>query len=113
MHEMSLAESVLQIIEEQAARHAFARVKTIRLEIGRLSGVEVKAMRFAMDAIARGTLADGARLEIIETAGQGLCPNCLLTVPMEARFDSCSHCGSYGLQPTAGTAMRVRELDVE
>ena len=45
MHEMSLCESIMQIIEE-AQRQGFKRVIRVRLEIGRLSGVEIEAMRF-------------------------------------------------------------------
>ena len=54
MHEMSLAEGVLAIIEEQAAKSGFARVKAVWLEIGALSGVETEAMRFSECRCARG-----------------------------------------------------------
>ncbi|HBO94385.1 MAG TPA: hydrogenase maturation nickel metallochaperone HypA, partial [Gammaproteobacteria bacterium] len=40
MHEMSLCESVLQIVEEEAARQRFSKVKWLQLEIGTLAGVE-------------------------------------------------------------------------
>lgn len=113
MHEMSLAERVVQIIEEQARQQAFRRVREMRLEIGRLAGVEVEALRFALEVVSRGTLADGARITIIDTAGEGWCLECSAAVPLAARFDPCPHCGGYGVQPTAGTEMRVKELDVE
>ena len=60
MHEMSLCESILQIIEDEAQRHGFHRVTRVRLEIGRLSGVEIEAMRFGFDAVTRDSVADGA-----------------------------------------------------
>ncbi|MCB2004104.1 MAG: hydrogenase maturation nickel metallochaperone HypA, partial [Rhodoferax sp.] len=41
MHEMSLCESIMQIIEDEAQRQGFERVIRVRLEIGRLSGVEI------------------------------------------------------------------------
>ncbi|MEW5792437.1 MAG: hydrogenase maturation nickel metallochaperone HypA [Pseudomonadota bacterium] len=113
MHEMSLAERVVQIIEEQASQQAFRRVREIRLEIGRLAGVEVEALRFALEVVSRGTLADGARITIIDKAGEGWCLSCAAVVPLAARFDPCPHCGGYGVQPTVGTEMRVKELDVE
>ena len=40
MHEMSLCQGVVQILEEQAKTHAFTRVRTVRLEIGPLAAVE-------------------------------------------------------------------------
>jgi hydrogenase nickel insertion protein HypA len=69
MHEMSLCESILQICEDEARRQGFKRVTRVRLEIGRLSGAEPEAMRFSFDAVTRGSLAEGAVLEIIDMPG--------------------------------------------
>jgi hydrogenase nickel incorporation protein HypA/HybF len=113
MHEMSLCESILQIMEEHAERQGFARVKTVWLEIGGLSGVEVEAMRFGFDAVTRGTLADRARLEIIEIPGQAWCMQCGKSVAVNERFDACPDCGSYQLQVTGGDEMKIKELEVE
>ena len=71
MHELSLAESALQIIEESARAEGFCRVRTVVLEIGQLASVEVEALRFCFDAVLRGSLAEGAALEIIEVPGVG------------------------------------------
>ncbi len=113
MHEMSLCEGVVQILEEEARRQGFQRVKTVWLEIGRLSGVEVEAMRFCFDVVVRGTLAEGARLEILEIPGEGWCLDCGRTVEVQQRFDPCPACGGYRLQVTGGEQMRVKELEVE
>ena len=61
MHEMSLCESILQILEDNAKKQGFAKVKTVWLEIGCLSGVEMEAMRFSFDAVTRGTQGRPAR----------------------------------------------------
>lgn len=113
MHEMSLALEVLRIAEEEACRQRFRRVRTVWLEIGQLSTVDIEAMRFCLDAVISGTLADGAALHIIEMPGQGLCFNCKKTVPLAALYDPCPDCGGYPVQPTGGREMRVRELEVE
>lgn len=113
MHEMSLAESVLGIIEDAAAAQGFARVKTVVLEIGRLAAVEPEAMHFCFDAVMRDTLADGATLEIIDVPGAGWCLDCARTVPMAERVDVCPHCGGVRLQPTGGLEMKVKHLEVE
>lgn len=113
MHEMSLAEGVLQIIVDAAREQGFRKVKTVFLEIGRLSSVEPEAMAFCFDAVVRGTLADGARLEISAVPGRGDCLACGETVAIGAVFDPCPACGGYPVQPTEGTEMRVRELEVD
>lgn len=112
MHEMSLAESVLDIIEEAARTQHFQTVRRVVLEIGQLSAVEPDAMRFCFDAVMRGTSAEGAALEIIETAGAGVCLACGATVEMQAQYGLCPQCDSPRLQITAGNRMRVRDLIV-
>lgn len=113
MHEMSLAESVLQIIEQAGSEQGFTVVRTVWLEIGKLACVEPAAMRFCFDEVMAGGIADRARLEIIETAGQGWCAQCACPVPVVALHEACPHCGGYQIQVTGGDALRVRELEVE
>lgn len=76
MHEMSLAEGVLQIVETTAAEAGCERVKEIRLEIGALAGVEVEALRFCMDAVLRNGPAEGAAVVFEITPGAGWCMQC-------------------------------------
>lgn len=113
MHEMSLAESVLQIIEDAARDQGFTRVKSVWLEIGQLACVEQESLRFSFDVVTRDSIADQARLEIAETAGQGRCAKCALEMPIAALYEACPSCGSYEIQVTGGDGMRVIELEVE
>jgi len=113
MHEMSLCEGVLQILEDNARSQGFERVKTVWLEIGVLAGVELEAMRFGFDAVTRGSLADRARLEIIEVPGKAWCMQCSKTVPVTKRFDACPECNGFQLQVTGGEEMKITELEVE
>lgn len=112
MHEMSLAEGVLQLIEDASRRQSFARVSTVWLEIGQLAGVEVEAMRFCFDAVTRGSMAEGAQLEVIATPGSGWCMQCSATVALSEVFGACPRCGTHQVQVTGGTEMRVKELEV-
>jgi hydrogenase nickel incorporation protein HypA/HybF len=112
MHEMSLAEGVLQLIEDAARAQAFSRVTVVWLEIGRLAGVEAEAMKFCFDAVARGSLAEGARLEVIATPGSGWCADCAASVALTEAIGACPHCGGYQVRVTGGTEMRVKELEV-
>ena len=113
MHEMSLAEGVLEVIEDSAKSNGFTQVKTVWLEIGELSGADAEAMRFCFDAVVKGTLAEGARLEIVATEGQGRCLTCGQTVHIQLRYDPCPLCGGYPVEPTGGLEMKVKELEVD
>lgn len=113
MHEMSLCEGVLQVIEDHAASQGFSQVKKVWLEIGALAGVDPEAMRFGFDAVMKDTLADGAELEIIGLPGLAWCMQCSKQVSVSARFDACPDCNSYQLQITGGDEMRIKELEVD
>jgi hydrogenase nickel incorporation protein HypA/HybF len=118
MHEMALAESVIDLVEGRLAESRVRgkdcpRVRTVRLEIGKLSGVDPEAIRFCFDAVARGTLVDGALLDIIEQDGSAWCFDCQRQVSLRARFDPCLECGGFRLRPELGTAMRVKEFEIE
>ncbi len=109
MHEMSLAEGVLQVVEEAAQARP---VRLVCLEIGALASVEVEALRFAFDVVKNGSVADGAALDILATPGTAWCMRCCSSVPIAARGDACPQCGSHQMQVTGGDDMRVKELEL-
>ncbi|NNM83273.1 MAG: hydrogenase maturation nickel metallochaperone HypA [Burkholderiales bacterium] len=113
MHEMSLMQGVLGILEENAKGAGFSKVKTVWLEIGALSGVDPHAMEFCFDVVMKNTLAENARLEILETPGTAWCMKCGKNVGISARYDPCPECGRFQLEVTGGAEMRVKELEVE
>ena len=113
MHEMSLCEGIVQVLEEQAATQRYDQVKTVWLEIGELAGIELEAMRFGFDVVRRNTIAENARLEITRIPGQAWCMACAETVEVSERFEPCPVCGGYELQVTGGDKMRIKELEVE
>lgn len=113
MHEMSLMESVLEIVEEEARKAGATSVKMVKLAIGQLSHVEPDAMRFCFEAVTGGTIAAGAVLEIEMVSGQGWCLECAETVALSERFGACPKCGQHKVQMTGGDDLRVAELEVE
>jgi hydrogenase nickel incorporation protein HypA/HybF len=113
MHELSLAAGILDLVEDAGRREGFARVAVLRLEVGRLAGVEVSALRFALQAIAPGTCLAGARVEIDEPAARAACPDCGADVEVTGHGQACPACGGAPLRPTGGTALRVVDLLVE
>ena len=113
MHEMALAESVRQIVDETARSGGARRVTCVRLEIGRLAQVEIPALRFAFDIAKRGSLADSARLEIAERDGSAWCMWCSEPVTVAGLGEACPKCAHHQLQVTGGDRMQVLEIEIE
>ncbi|MGP9790489.1 hydrogenase maturation nickel metallochaperone HypA [Roseinatronobacter sp. NSM] len=112
MHEMSLAEGIRQIIDDQARAQGFARVVRLRLEIGRFAGVEKPALEFALDVVLRGSPAEGAALHMLDLPGHALCYDCGESVEINNRLDPCPLCGGGRLMPQGGDEMRIKDMEV-
>jgi hydrogenase nickel incorporation protein HypA/HybF len=113
VHELSLIESVVALVEDERRKQPFTRVRMIRLTLGALAHAEPAALRFCFDAVTRGTVADGARLDIDIVAGAGWCSDCCRTVPLEERYAGCPLCGTAEVRLTAGDDLRVAEMEVD
>jgi hydrogenase nickel incorporation protein HypA/HybF len=112
MHEVALAEGVLRIVERAARASAAARVRTVRIELGALAHVEPESLAFCFDAVTRGSVAEGATLEITRTAGVAWCMPCGGRIALARLGDACPRCGSHQLQVLEGEEMRVREIAI-
>jgi hydrogenase nickel incorporation protein HypA/HybF len=108
MHELGLAEEIVQIAQAGAKG---ARVKVVTLEVGKLAAVLPDALRACFELAIAQTLLEGAALEIVLVPGQGRCQACGALVEMHAPFTRCS-CGGSQLEWLSGEGLRVTRLEV-
>ena len=113
MHEMAVAQSVLDIAVGEMEQHASTGIRKIKISVGEFSGVVKEALEFALDVLKTDTPAQNAEIEI-ETIGMTAeCPAC---GPAECVVNDlnllCPLCGS-AMRVTAGRYMRVDYLDLE
>ncbi len=113
MHEMSIVQSLVELIEVQARRERFARVKRIGLKLGALGHIEPIALTFCFDVVSRGTIAEGASLDVETVPGTGWCSRCNCSMAITQRYDPCPTCGQSNVQMTAGDELLLTELEVE
>ena len=85
MHEVAIAEAIVELVAEHAARDAFRQVRRIHLAIGALSHVDPRALEFGFAAVASGTVADGATLVIDRPPGVARCLVCQADVAIAHR----------------------------
>lgn len=112
MHEMSLAQGILDMVEQAAVRERFSRVKQLRLELGALSGVERHALQFALDSMSHEGVLRDTEFVIETPQATAWCMHCALNVAISERGDPCPQCGGHQLQPTSGTELRVVDMIV-
>ncbi len=110
MHELSIAESVVEV----AARHARGRrVAAVELSVGHLRQVVPSALVFAFELLARGTPVEGAELRMEEVPAAGDCRTCGATTPLPEFPLTCRHCGGVDVEVTRGEELSVDSLELE
>ena len=109
MHELAITEAVVDAILERTGE---AEVRCVRLEIGRLSGVVPDAVRFSFEVLREGTSLHGARLEIIEPAGNGRCRTCTMMFDVDDPIVLCPACGGADVEVQSGRDLRILSVEV-
>ena len=113
MHEVALAQGIVELVEAEALAQHFSRVTRIHLKIGALAAIEPDALVFGFDSVSQGTVAQGAQLRIDRPAGAAYCISCGTQTVLAQRGDPCAGCGSYQVMVTGGEELKVTELEVE
>jgi hydrogenase nickel incorporation protein HypA/HybF len=109
MHELSVAAAMVDTVE----RHARGRrVSTVTLRIGHLRQVMPDSLSFYFEHVARGTVAEGARLEIIEVPAEMRCSDCAQTWSPEGAAFRCPRCDGTG-SVEQGEELEVESIEVE
>lgn len=76
MHELSIAEGIIEIVERTANANQVQHVKTVRVSIGELAGVDIPSLEFAWQSVRKGGVAQNAELEIERPNGEAWCLQC-------------------------------------
>jgi len=110
MHELGITENIVAMVAEHAKN---SNVKRLTLEIGQLSAIMPDAIQFCFDICSRGTVLEGATLEIIRIPGLGKCRQCGAEVPLNEPFGLCQSCGTAKLDIIKGQELKIKEMEVE
>jgi len=113
VHELSLIASVFEVLETEARKHRAARVLSVVLRVGVFSGAVPDLLESAFDAYKKGTIADGARLEIVVVPVKVRCPDCGGEAVREDADFSCAACGSRRVEIVEGRELVVEKIELE
>ena len=113
MHEMSIAEGVLDIALDYAKKNNATVIRKIGLKLGEMTGVVIDSLRFSFDMIAKGTMAEGAKLTVHQTPLMGRCVKCGKEFHIEGYDFWCPACENGVLEMISGREMQVEFLEVD
>jgi hydrogenase nickel incorporation protein HypA/HybF len=112
VHEISVAQRMVDIALAVAKEHGGGRITGMRLLIGTLTCVDSETLEFAFGVVTRGTAAEGCRLEIVAVRTRLSCRSCGLSVERDL-LEPCQACGTVGGEVLAGRELRVDAIDLD
>lgn len=112
MHELSIALSMIEQVEQQPAAQS-GGIRSIQVRIGALSGVDVEALRFAWEIARAGTPLAEAELEIEQVPLRVRCPQCGRTRTTEIQAIACPDCADAEQEILAGRELELTSLEVD
>ncbi|OPJ90691.1 hydrogenase maturation nickel metallochaperone HypA [Serratia marcescens] len=114
MHEITLCQRAVELIESLARQNNARRVTGVWLEVGAFSCVETSSLVFCFDLVCRGTLAEGCELNIHQQEANCWCHDCQQFVTLlTQRVKSCPHCSGSNLRIEVDEGMQIKRLEID
>lgn len=114
MHEMSVTQSVLDIVLEQAKEAGATKVNGVKLRFGTLTAIVPDCVAFYFEQLTEGTLAQGAKLDVEMVPLRMKCPQCSEEFEGTDELDmTCPKCANPFTETLSGREMEVASIDVE
>ncbi|NIF33709.1 hydrogenase maturation nickel metallochaperone HypA [Enterobacter sp. Cy-643] len=114
MHEITLCQRAVELIENHARQNNARRVTGVWLEVGAFSCVETSALEFCFDLVCRGTLAEGCELHIHQQEAECWCHDCQQFVTLlTQRVKCCPNCNGSNLRIVADDGMQIKRLEID
>lgn len=113
MHEYSIVRGIVEIAGTEAKKLGNCTVKSIELEIGALSGVEIEALEFIWDLAVQNSVLEDAQKKIVIISGKAHCLDCEKDFETSSFFDNCPYCGSNATGLVKGRELRVKSITIK
>ena len=113
MHEMSIAQSMIEIIREEMKKANAGVLKSVHLRIGRMSAIVPDSLSFCFELITQGTDLEGAELLMDKVPVTGICQACNMEFEIEDYAFECPHCKSSQIKVVSGRELEITEIVVD
>jgi hydrogenase nickel incorporation protein HypA/HybF len=113
MHELSIAESILEAVRKELMNRPGARPIRVGLRIGELAAVDVDSLTFCFEAVLSGTEWEGLQLDARVCPQRRRCKECGGEFDVIAYNATCPACGCNGTKPISGDELDFDYLEVE
>ncbi|WP_238594018.1 hydrogenase maturation nickel metallochaperone HypA [Lebetimonas natsushimae] len=110
MHELSIVQSMMKIIEKHAKNR---EVERLVVKIGKMSGIEPYFLKESFDFFKEGTVCANAEMEIIEVNIKIKCFECGSESEIKGFDFHCPVCGSEKTKIISGEEMHIEYIELK
>ncbi len=110
---MSVAQNIIEIIEQHLPPPGTARVSKVNLRLGRMSGIVADSLEFCFEAITRDTALGESKLEMEFTPLVIRCHVCGRESEIQEPYFICPECSSTQVDIVSGTELQVVGIEIE
>lgn len=112
MHELSIAQSIVELAEETAKKEKAGSIQSIEIEIGALSGVVLRALEFAMNVTIKNTMLENSKINFVIIRGVAECNNCKKEFETNKLLALCPNCEKANFKIIDGKQLRITSLTI-
>ena len=113
MHELSVAQNIIEIIQQSVSKQSWNQVRAVHVEIGAMAGIVPDSLKFSFEAITEESAFRGAQLIIECIPFRIHCCSCNADTENEDGFAVCGECGSTKVKIVTGTELQIKNIELE
>jgi hydrogenase nickel incorporation protein HypA/HybF len=112
MHEMSLVQNIIDIVQQEMDRHGVEALKAIHLAVGRMSAVVPEQLKLCFEILTSKTKLAGTALDIKMVPITYRCRNCDQEFVSEGISSKCPSCGEEDPELVFGRELKIESIEV-
>ena len=112
MHELSIAQNIVEIIHQYVSEERLPLVRSITVDVGAFSGVVPDSLEFSFQAITEQTPLHNAFLKMDKIPFKIFCSTCQKEFENEDGIVQCLECGSFETNIISGKELQIKEIEV-
>ena len=113
MHELSIAENLVEIVREEMEKAGLKKLNSVQVKVGEFTHLAPHALEFCFEIAVQETPFEGARLEIEMVPTMGFCNKCREEFHVDGPLFICPKCAGGDVEVRAGREMTIESIDAE
>ena len=113
MHELGIAQNIIEIVQDQTKNYSNRKIKNVFVKVGKLTNVLNDSLVFGYDALIMGTNLEGSKLSIETVPAKIRCESCGSESVIDGLIFCCDQCKSTSVKLVTGMELTVFEIEIE